>query len=150
MNKDNFEGTVRSTVGKAEKGAGELFQDKSTTAQGRYDQAAGKVQSAVGSAKDAISSGVDAVASGDMSALRDNVGKLGRSVTDAVQKQTGAARDQVMGAVTAAGDNLSQATSAAQDNLASFETELSGRIQRNPWTAVAIAALVGLLVGKMS
>ena len=51
MNKDNFEGTVRSAVGQGEKILGQATNDRSTTAQGYYDDAAGKARSAVGSAK---------------------------------------------------------------------------------------------------
>jgi uncharacterized protein YjbJ (UPF0337 family) len=146
MNKDNFEGAARSTLGKVEEGVGEIAADDSTISQGRYDQVAGKAQSAVGSAKDAIKSGVDAVASVDLSTLGDDVAKLTQTVSDLVKKQTSSARDQVVGAAGAAADNISQATSVAQDNLVSIEAG----IQKNPWTAVAIAALVGLLIGKMS
>jgi ElaB/YqjD/DUF883 family membrane-anchored ribosome-binding protein len=66
-----------------------------------------------------------------------------------VQKQTSAARDQVMGAVGSAADNITQSTSVAQDKLASLEVDMEAGIKKNPWTAIAIAALVGLLVGKM-
>jgi ElaB/YqjD/DUF883 family membrane-anchored ribosome-binding protein len=129
---------------------GTLSTDTSAVTQGRYDQVAGKAQSAVGSVKDAITSGADAVASVDLSTLGDDVAKLTQTVSDLVQKQTSSARDQVVGAVGAAADNISQATSAAQDNLASLEADLGARIQKNPLTAVAIAALVGLLIGKLS
>ena len=61
MNKDNFEGTVRSAVGQGEKILGQVTGDRSTSAQGYYDDAAGKARSAVGSAKDAVSDGVDAI-----------------------------------------------------------------------------------------
>ena len=71
MNKDNFEGTVRSAVGQGEKILGQATNDRSTTAQGYYDDAAGKARSAVGSAKDAVSGGVDAISSLDFSGLRD-------------------------------------------------------------------------------
>jgi ElaB/YqjD/DUF883 family membrane-anchored ribosome-binding protein len=98
------------------------------------------------SAKDAIKSGADAVASVDLSTLGDDVAKLTQTVSGLVQKQTSSARDQVVVAVGAAADNISQATSAAQDNLVYVEAG----IKNNPWTAVAIAALVGLLIGKMS
>jgi ElaB/YqjD/DUF883 family membrane-anchored ribosome-binding protein len=55
-----------------------------------------------------------------------------------------------MGAVGAAGDNLSQSASVAQDKLISMEEDIGSRIRKNPWSAVAIAALVGLLIGKMA
>ena len=86
MSEDNFEGAVRSTLGKAEKVVGEVSQDKSTASQGRDDEAAGKAQSAVGSAKDAISSAADAVSAVDFSSLRDEVVKLTQTVSDLVQQ----------------------------------------------------------------
>jgi len=150
MNKDNFEGSARSTLGKVEEGVGDLSGDNSAVTQGRYDQVAGKAQSAAGSVKDAIKSGADAVASVDLSTLGEDVAKLTQTVSDLVQKQTTSARDQVVGAVGAAADNISQATSAGQDKLASLEADLAAQVKKNPLTAVAIAALVGLLIGKMS
>ena len=45
MNKDNFEGTIRSAVGQGEKILGQATNDRSTTAQGYYDDAAGKARS---------------------------------------------------------------------------------------------------------
>jgi uncharacterized protein YjbJ (UPF0337 family) len=70
MNKDNFEGTVRSAVGQGEKILGQATNDKSTTAQGYYDDAAGKARSAIGSAKDAVGGSVDAISSLDFSAMK--------------------------------------------------------------------------------
>jgi ElaB/YqjD/DUF883 family membrane-anchored ribosome-binding protein len=90
------------------------------------------------------------VASVDFSTLGDDVAKLTQTVSDLVQKQTSSARDQVIGVVSAAADNISQATSAGQDKLVSLEADVGDRIRKNPWTAVAIAALVGLLIGRMS
>jgi ElaB/YqjD/DUF883 family membrane-anchored ribosome-binding protein len=131
MNKDNVEGAVRSTVG-------------------HYDEVVGKTQSALGSAKDAVANGVDAASSIDLSGIRDEIARLTQTVTDLIQKQTSTARDQVMDAVGAAGDNISHSAAVAQDKLVSLEADVGARIQKNPWSAVAIAALVGLLVGKMS
>jgi ElaB/YqjD/DUF883 family membrane-anchored ribosome-binding protein len=157
MNRDNLEGAGRSAYGQGEQIAGNILKDKSTTAQGRYDDIAGKAQSAVGSAKDAMSSAKDAVSSGmdaassiDLTGVQDEIAKLTQSVTALVQKQASTTRDQVMGAVGAASDNLSQSASMAQDKLASMEEDMGTRIRRNPWSAVAVAALIGVLIGKMT
>jgi ElaB/YqjD/DUF883 family membrane-anchored ribosome-binding protein len=150
MNRDNLEGAGRTVFGQGEQLAGNLLKDKSTTAQGRYDEVVGKAQSAVGSAKDAVASGIDAASSIDLSGIQDEIAKLTQSVTALVQKQASTTRDQVMGVVGAAGDNLSQSASAAQDTLISMEEDMGTRIRKNPWSAVAVAALVGLLIGKMT
>jgi ElaB/YqjD/DUF883 family membrane-anchored ribosome-binding protein len=149
MNRDNLEGNVRSAVGQAEKLVGQAMNDKATTAQGYHDDAAGKARSALGSAKDAVNQGVDAVSALDFSGLRDQITNLTHAVSDLAQKQMSAGRDQVVGAMGAAGDSLSQSAATAQDKFASVESDVESRIKKNPWGAVAIAALIGLLIGKM-
>ncbi len=150
MNKDNFEGTIRSAVGQGEKMLGQATNDRSTTAQGYYDDAAGKARSAVGSAKDAVSGGVDAISSLDFSGLRDEISKLTQKVSDLTQNQVAAGRDRVVGAMGAAGETLSQSSANAQDKFAALEGDVESRIKKNPWGAVAVAGLIGLLIGKMS
>jgi ElaB/YqjD/DUF883 family membrane-anchored ribosome-binding protein len=150
MNNDQFEGSVRSTVGQGEKAFGRVANDSALAHKGAADTVAGKAQSALGSAKDALSSGADAVASIDTKELRDDIAKLTQSVTDLVQKQASSTRDQLAGAVNAAGDNLTQAASAAQDKFVSIEADMEGRIKSNPWMAVGIAAFIGILIGKMT
>ena len=53
MNKDNFEGGVRSAVGKGERFVGAATDDKASEVKGAYNEVAGGAQSAWGSAKDA-------------------------------------------------------------------------------------------------
>jgi ElaB/YqjD/DUF883 family membrane-anchored ribosome-binding protein len=96
------------------------------------------------------SSDAAADAAVDFSSLRDDVAKLTQTVSDLLQKQASSTRDQVMDAVGTAANNVAQTTSDAQDKLTSLEADISLRIRRNPWTAVAIAALVGLLIAKLS
>ena len=150
MNKDTLEGTVRSAVGQGEKILGQAMNDRSTTAQGQFDDALGKARSAVGSAKDAVSGGVDAVSALDFSGLRDEISKLTQRVSDLAQNQVSAGKDQLVGAMGAAGQSLSQSAANAQDTFAAVEGDVEARIKKNPWGAVAIAALIGLLIGKMS
>ena len=120
MNNDTTSGAGRKIVGKAEEFAGRALKDDQTTAQGLLDQASGSVQKAVGQAKDAVVSG----ASGAVKAASDSV--------------------------ETASESISQSAAAAQDQLVSFEADLEKRIRRNPWTAVMVAAGVGLLIGKMT
>jgi ElaB/YqjD/DUF883 family membrane-anchored ribosome-binding protein len=146
MNKDTLEGAARSAVGQGEKIFGQAMNDRTTTAQGLYDDSAGKAQSALGSAKDAVSAGVDAVSNLDFSGLRDQISQLTKKVSDLAQNQVSAGRD----AMGAAGESLAQTASDAQDKFGAIEGDIESRIKKNPWGAIAIAALIGLLIGKMA
>jgi ElaB/YqjD/DUF883 family membrane-anchored ribosome-binding protein len=150
MNRDNVEGTLRSAAGQGEKMFGQAMNDKAAMAHGSYDDAMGKARSALGNAKDAVSNSVDAVSALDFSSLSDQIAKLTQTVSDLTQRQLTAGRDQVAGAMGAAGDSLSQSAAMAQDKFAAVEGDVEARIRKNPWGAVAIAGLIGLLVGKMS
>ena len=150
MNQDHVQGSLRSAMGQGEKLVGQATNDPKTTAQGVYDDAAGKGQSALGSAEDAVSRSADAISTLDFAALRDEVSKLTQMVADLAQRRVSAGRDQVVGAMGAAGDSLSQSAAIAQDKFAAVEGDVEARIKKNPWGAVAIAALIGLLIGKMS
>jgi ElaB/YqjD/DUF883 family membrane-anchored ribosome-binding protein len=150
MNQDHVQGSLRSAMGQGEKLVGQATNDPKTTAQGVYDDAAGKGQSALGSAEDAVSRNADAISALDFSGLRDEVSKLTQTVADLAQRRVSAGRDQVVGAMGAAGDSLSQSAAIAQDKFAAVEGDVEARIKKNPWGAVAIAALIGLLIGKMS
>ena len=96
------------------------------------------------------SSDLGTVAAANFSSLCDDVAKLTQTVSDLMQRQASSTRDQVMDAVGTATNNFAQSASDAQDKLTSLEADISLRIRRNPWTAVAIAALVGLLIAKLS
>lgn len=154
MNKDNVEGSVRSVVGQGEKMWGQATNDPGTTAQGVYDDVTGKARSAYGNAKDAVSSGADAISALDFSGLKDQISKLTQQVSDLAQNRMQAGRSQVVSAMGAAGDSLSQSASSAaanaQDKFTALEGDVESRIKKNPWGAVAVAALIGLLIGKMS
>jgi uncharacterized protein YjbJ (UPF0337 family) len=130
MSKESLEGQVRSGIGQAEKIVGQAIGDKATAARGAYDDAGGKAQAALGSAKDTVNESVNAVSALDLSGVRNEITKLAQTVSDLAQKQVSSGRDQVVGAVEAA--------------------DVETRIKKNPWAAVAIAALIGLLIGKMS
>ena len=86
----------------------------------------------------------------DLSRLRDDIARLTQTVSDLAQKQVASSRDQMASAVGAAGDSLSQSAAVAQDKFAAVEGDVEARIKKNPWGAVAVAGLIGLLIGKMS
>ena len=48
MNKDNFEGAVRSAVGQVERFIGSATDDKASEIKGAYNEVAGSAQSAWG------------------------------------------------------------------------------------------------------
>ena len=85
-----------------------------------------------------------------MSRLREDIAKLTQTVFDLAQKQMAFSREQVTGVVGAAGESLSQSAAAAQDKFAAVGGDVEARIIKNPWGAVAVAGLIGLLIGKMS
>jgi ElaB/YqjD/DUF883 family membrane-anchored ribosome-binding protein len=150
MNKDKFEGGVRSAAGEAERTVSAAADDKASDVRGAYDQVAGSAQSAWGSAKEAAKEAADSGSIPDLSRLRDDIAKLTQTVSDLAQKQVASSRDQVAGVVAAAGDTLSQSAAVAQDKFAAGAGDVEARIKKNPWCAVAVAGLIGLLVGKMS
>ena len=150
MNKDTLEGAARSTVGQGEKIFGQAMNDRATTAQGEFDDAVGKARSALGTAKDAVSGGAEAVSALDFSGLRDQISQLTQKVSDLAQNQASAGRDHLVGAIGTAGEGLSQSAANAQEKFAAIEGEVESRIKKNPWGAVAIAGLIGLLIGKMT
>ena len=150
MNKDNFEGGVRSAIGQGEKSVGSATGDKTSEVKGAYNEVAGSAQSAWGSATDAAKEAADSGSAPDLSRLRDDIAKLTQTVSALAQKQVASSRDQVVGAMGAAGDSLSQSAGVAQEKFAAVEGDVEARIKKNPWGAVAVAGLIGLLIGKMS
>ena len=124
--------------------------DTASEVKGAYNEVAGSAQSAWGSAKDAAKEMADSGSMPDMSGLREDIAKLTKTVSDLAQKQVASSRDQVAGVVGAAGDSLSQSAAVAQDKFAAMEGDVEARIKKNPWAAVAVAGLIGLLIGKMS
>jgi ElaB/YqjD/DUF883 family membrane-anchored ribosome-binding protein len=54
----------------------------------------------------------------------------------------------MMSAMGSASDSLSKSASAAQGTLTSVEQDMESRIKKNPWAAIAIAGLLGLVIAK--
>jgi ElaB/YqjD/DUF883 family membrane-anchored ribosome-binding protein len=129
MSKDSFETTTRPRASVGDEFSGESFKEKFR---------------APGAASEPESAG------SDFPALRADIAKLTQTVGKLLERQTSTARDQLAGAVGAAGDNIAQSASVAQDKLMSFEDDVGSQIKNNPWSAIAIAGLIGFLIGKVS
>ena len=137
-------------MGQGETFVGASTGDKASEVRGADDQVAGSAKEAWGRAKEAVEETADLGSTPDLSQLRDDITRLTQTVSDLAQKQVASSRDQVAGVVAAAGDSLSQSAGVAQDKFAAVEGDLEARTKNNPWGAVAVAGLVGLLIGKMS
>jgi hypothetical protein len=120
MDRDNSGGAPPSDFGERGQVAGNTLKEKPTTTHGLYDEFLGQSPSALVSAKDAVVSHPEAASSIDLSGVRDEIAKLTQTVTHLVQKQ------------------------------ASMEQDMGSRIRKNPWIAVSVAALVGVVVAKMT
>ena len=87
---------------------------------------------------------------GDLAGLRADIARLSDTVAAMVRTQADAAGAAMKGAVGDARDQLSQAASQAQDSALGAAADLERRIERNPLTAVLIAAGIGMALGMMS
>jgi ElaB/YqjD/DUF883 family membrane-anchored ribosome-binding protein len=99
--------------------------------------------------------------SSDLKQLRDDFSRLSDSVADLVKAQTnsasGAIRDGVAnigGAIADKAQGLSssavQMTNSAQETMRSASHDIEASIERNPLTAVMIAAGIGMVLGMVS
>jgi len=76
---------------------------------------------------------------------------------DRTQTALGAAKDAVRAGVDAVSaqfpagrERVARAVGSVEDEFAAVTSDLESRIKKNPLAAVAIAALMGLLIGTMS
>jgi ElaB/YqjD/DUF883 family membrane-anchored ribosome-binding protein len=81
----------------------------------------------------------------DLAALRADITRLSDTIAGLVRTQADHA-----GAVGDARDQLSRAAADAQDSALGAAADLERRIERNPLTAVLIAAGLGIMLGMMS
>ena len=97
----------------------------------------------------------------DLSAVRNDLARLADTVSNLVSGQSSAARSNARSYVDQARDQLySRANdvskmggmfaSEARDRFSNANQEIESRIERNPITAVLIAAGVGMVLGLMS
>jgi ElaB/YqjD/DUF883 family membrane-anchored ribosome-binding protein len=88
--------------------------------------------------------------SADLAALRADITRLSDTMASLLKSQANTAGAAVRGAVGDARDQLSQAATQAQDSALGAAADLERRIEKNPLTAVLIAAGIGMVLGMMS
>jgi ElaB/YqjD/DUF883 family membrane-anchored ribosome-binding protein len=88
--------------------------------------------------------------SADLAALRADITRLSDTMASLLKAQANTAGAAVRGAVGDARDQLSQAATQAQDSALGAAADLERRIEKNPLTAVLIAAGIGMVLGMMS
>jgi ElaB/YqjD/DUF883 family membrane-anchored ribosome-binding protein len=88
--------------------------------------------------------------SADLVALRADIARLSDTMAGLVRSQANSASAAVKGVMGDARDQLSQAASQAQESALGAAADLERRIEKNPLTAVLIAAGIGMALGMMS
>jgi ElaB/YqjD/DUF883 family membrane-anchored ribosome-binding protein len=88
--------------------------------------------------------------SADLAALRADISRLSDTMAGLVRSQANSASAAVKGVMGDARDQLSQAASQAQDSALGAAADLERRTEKNPLTAVLIAAGIGMALGMMS
>jgi len=86
----------------------------------------------------------------DLAALRADIARLSETIAGLVRSRADAAGAAVKGATGDARDQLSQAVGHAQDSAFGAAADLERRIERDPLTAVLMAAAIGMAIGMMS
>jgi ElaB/YqjD/DUF883 family membrane-anchored ribosome-binding protein len=86
----------------------------------------------------------------DLAALRTDLARPSDTIAVLMRGQADAACVAVKGAVGDARDQLSQAAIHAQDRAFGVAADLERRVEKNPLTAVLIAAGIGVALGMMS
>lgn len=86
----------------------------------------------------------------ELAALRDDIAKLGATVTDLVRHQAEATGVGVHHAFDSARDSLASSAGDAQAHIRKTSAEFESAIERNPLTAVLVALGIGLFLGMAS
>lgn len=86
----------------------------------------------------------------DVAALRADIKRLSDTMATLIRGQADVAGAAVKGAVGDARNQISQAASDVQDSAFGAAADLERRIEKNPLTAVLIAAGIGMALGMMT
>ena len=85
----------------------------------------------------------------DLANLRADIASLGEAIAGLMSGRANAAGAALKGALGDARDQLSQAASHAQDGALGAAADFERRIERDPLTAVLIAAGIGMAIGMI-
>ena len=86
----------------------------------------------------------------DLAKLRADIASLSEAIAGLLSGRADAAGAAVKGALGDARDQLSQAASRAQEVALGAAADFERRIERDPLTAVLIAAGIGMAIGMMT
>ncbi len=86
----------------------------------------------------------------DLTNLRADIASLSEAIAGVLSGRADAAGAAVKSALGDARDQLSQAASHAQDGVMGAAADFERRIERDPLTAVLIAAGIGMALGMMT
>jgi len=100
--------------------------------------------------QDRTADGAAADIAADLATLRTDIKNLSETVAGRLRDRSNAAGAAMKGAVGDASDQISQAASRAQDSVFGAAADLERRIERDPLTAVLIAAGIGMAIGVMT
>ena len=89
-------------------------------------------------------------AAGRAADARDELASRAYAARDKVVDRASDVRDRFTDHASDVRDRLSDHASAAQDRLGTFGSDVETKIERNPLTAVVVAAIAGLLMGLLS
>jgi ElaB/YqjD/DUF883 family membrane-anchored ribosome-binding protein len=99
------------------------------------------------SMEDRTADGAAAEIAADLATLRTDIKNLSDTIAGLMRGRSNAADAAVKGVVGDARDQISQAASHAQDSVFGAAADLERRIERDPLTAVLIAAGIGIAIG---
>ncbi len=86
----------------------------------------------------------------ELAALRADIARLSDTMAGLIRRQADAAGAAVKGAVGDVRNQISQAASHAQESACGAAADVERRIEKNPLTAVLIAAGIGMALGMMT
>lgn len=119
MDSNRVEGSVEQMKGAAKEFAGDALGDSKLSMEGKADQVAGKVQNTIGGIADTVSQ------------AGNDALKVAKDATSDISEQ------------------VSDAASAATKQVKTFASELENMGRSNPLGTIAVAVVVGVVIGML-